>query len=64
MHKHINRNADILQVQWQNKYFAGNIYNKIPNTRQTWGKNFVKFANVSNITYIYLLFPMDQPTYY
>ena len=50
MHKHINTNAYIIQVQRQNKSFTGNIYNKITNTRQTWGKYFVKCANVSNIT--------------
>ena len=53
MHKHIDINAVIIQVQWQNKSFTGNIYNKIPQTRQTWGNNFVKCPNVSNITYIY-----------
>ena len=64
MQKYINKNADIIKVQCQNKYFTVNIYNKIPNTRQTRGKHFVKHANLSNITKIYLLFPMSQPSYY
>ena len=51
-HKHINTNAYIVQVLFQNKYFTGNIYNKIPKKRQTQGKYFVKYANISNITYI------------
>ena len=29
MHRHINTNADIIQVQCQNKSFTGNIYNKV-----------------------------------
>ena len=50
MHKHINTDTNIIKVQWQNKSFTGNISNKIPKTRQTRGNNFVKCANVSNIT--------------
>ena len=50
MKKYINKNADIIQVQWQNESFTGNIYNKITKTRRTWGENFVKYANLSNIT--------------
>ena len=49
MHKHINKNADIVQVQWQIKSFTVNIYNKIPETRQAWGNHFVQFANVSDM---------------
>ena len=41
MHKRINNNANIIQVQWHNKSFTVNIYNKIPNKRQTQGSHFV-----------------------
>ena len=61
MHKHINTNADIFQVQWQNKSFTGNKYKKIPTTRHTQEKHFIKFLNISNITYIQSLFLMYQP---
>ena len=64
MHNSINTNTYIIQVQWQNKYFAGNIYNKITKTRKTRRKHFVKCTDVSNITYIELLFQTAQPPYY
>ena len=64
MHKHINTNTDIIQVQCQNKSFTVNIYNPIPKTRQTQVNNFVKRVNVSNITQIYLLLPIAQPPQY
>ena len=31
MHKHINANEDIIQVQWSNHPLTGNIYNKFSN---------------------------------
>ena len=61
MHKHINTNTDVIQVQRKNKSFTGNIYNKIPKTRRN---HFLKCAKVSNIKQIQLLFPMAQPTQY
>ena len=42
MHKHINKNADIIQVQWNNHPWTGNIYNKLSNAKQTWGAHSVK----------------------
>ena len=76
MHKHSNTNTvirftnlsiqhtNIIQLQWQNKSFTGNIYNKIPSTRQTPENHFLKCASVSNITYIQLVFTMNHPPQY
>ena len=50
MPQNINTNTDIIQVQWQNKYWEGSIYNKIYNAKQTWGVHSVKFTNVSHRT--------------
>ena len=52
MQKKISTKAYIIQVQWQNKSFAGNIYDIIPRTRPTRGNRIVKFANIPNISYI------------
>ena len=35
MHKHINTKTDIIQVQWKNKSFTGNIYDTITKTTPT-----------------------------
>ena len=42
MHKHINTNAYIIQVQWQNKPFTVNIYNKNPHDKAYLGKEYYK----------------------
>ena len=47
MHKHINTNADKMQVQWQNNSYKGNIYNKVYNTKHTRGAHSIKFKNLS-----------------
>ena len=57
-------NTIIIKVHCQNKPFTGNIYNKIHKTRRTQRKHFVKCVNVSNLTYIQLLLPLDQHTQY
>ena len=43
MHKHINKNADIIQVQCQNKSFTGNIYIN-PQDKADLGKVFFKMC--------------------
>ena len=35
IHKYINADADVTMAQWQNIPFTGNIYNKLPNKKQT-----------------------------
>ena len=50
MQKHINTNANIIKVQCKNNSCTGNIYNKLPKTKQTWRAHCVKFTNVSLIT--------------
>ena len=47
IHKYINKNADIMQVQCRNHSCTGNIYNKIP--QKTWVKHCVKCTK--RITY-------------
>ena len=34
MRKHTNKNTYIIQVQWHNKYFTGNVYKKPPRQRR------------------------------
>ena len=64
IHKHININKYIIRVQWQNKSFTRNIYNKITKTSQTCGKYFVKCADIPNITQIQLLLRTNKPPQY
>ena len=64
MNKRINTNADVFQVQWQNKALTGNVYNRIPTKRDNGVNNFIKCVNVLNITWIQSLLPMDQPPQY
>ena len=50
IHKYINADADLTMVQWRNNPYIGNIYNKLSNTKHTWGAHSVNGANVSHIT--------------
>ena len=50
MHKHINTNAYIIQVQCHNHPWTGNIYNKLSNAKPTWVAHSVIFTNVSHRT--------------
>ena len=52
MHKHINTNTDIVQVQWKKYPWKVNIYNKLSNVKQNWGVHSVKCINVSHRTQI------------
>ena len=50
MHRHINTDADIIQVHCQNKSFTKIYIYIYSNAKHTWGAHILKCTNVSHIT--------------
>ena len=46
MQKLININQYIIIMQWHTTSCTGEIYNKLPNTKQAQGVYFIKFTNM------------------